>query len=641
MPGLEQPCEIEPLSSHSTPQSTPDWASESSGRLSVLIAMLLALLTALVYASSLKNGFVNYDDPDYVTNNPHILQGLSWHNVAWALTATEQANWHPLTWISHMADVQFFGLHPGGHHLVNLLLHMLNVVLLFLLLKCATRAVYRSAFVAALFAVCPLNVESIAWIAQRKSLLSTMFLLLALFAYGWYVRRPGISRYLAVAGLFALGLMSKPMLVMLPLMLILVDYWPLERISAGPQGLADVDPRKKIMDLVAEKVPLFALSLASAAVTLYAQKAGGAVGSMAILPLRVRLNNAIYSYVDYIAKALWPAKLAVFYPHPKGSLAEWKVLAAASIMVAVSCLAWVHRRRKWLVSGWLWYVLTLVPVIGIVQVGMQAMADRYAYVPFVGLFVVAVWAGTELAPNLRISNAVLAIVALTVIGGYSFTSHRQIGYWRDSYTLFSHAVEVTSRNAIAEDNLGATLVSMGRPDMAVGHIEAAIRWMPELSLAHYNYGVILQTEGRLEEAVSEYRTALRYVSDPAEAAREHNNLGSAYDRLGKPAAAVSEFTAAIALNPGEVNSLLGRGEIELSTGDFGAARNDFNAAVRISPSSLSLFWLGRAMEDQGDLLSAEAEYVAALKVEPNMREARQQLAIIQTRLGNEVSSEQR
>ncbi len=605
-------------------------AARSSKRVTLALALSLAALTSLLYASSLGNDFVNYDDPDYVTNNWHVLQGLSWHNVVWALAATVQANWHPLTWLSHMADVQLFGLHASGHHLVNLLLHALNVVLLFLLLKSATRRLYRSAFVAALFAVCPLNVESVAWIAQRKSLLSTAFLLLALFAYGWYARRPAVGRYLAVAALFALGLMAKPMVLTLPLLLLLADYWPLGRLAA-PGELPAAQYMRQIVNLASEKIPLLALSAASAIITVYAQRAGGALGSAAILPLRLRVENAIYSYLAYVIKAIWPARLAVFYPHPESSLALWKVLAGALFLVATTALAWTYRRQKWLLAGWLWYVVTLIPVIGIVQVGMQAMADRYAYVPLIGLFVIATWLAAELAQTLRISNGILARAAIVLLAAYAVVSYIQIGYWRNSYTLFSHAVKVTNRNAIAEDNLGATLVTMGRPDLAAPHIEKAILWMPQLSLAHYNHGVLLQTEGHYEQAVTEYRVALKYVSDPVEAASEHNNLGATFVALHEPAAAVAEFSAAIDLNPGEQNSFLGRGLIEYRSGNLAAAEDDFKAGTQIAPSPAGLLWLGQVMEDRGEVAAAKETYMAALKIAPNFPEAEHRLAALDAR----------
>ena len=391
----------------------------SSARTTILLALLLILGTIVVYIPALHNGFVNYDDPDYVTANLHVRQGLSWSNIRWAFTATVQANWHPLTWISHMIDVQFFGMNPTGHHAVSVLLHAINVVLLFFLLARTTGYTLRSAAVAAIFAVHPLNVESVAWIAERKSLLCMLFFLLALLAYGWYVRKPGIGRYLCVGFLFAMGLMAKPMVVTFPFVLLLFDYWPLQRLKEG---------QITFPKLLIEKIPLFALSAASAMITVIAQHGAGALGITAALPLSFRIKNAIYSYLIYIFKGIWPSRLAVFYPHPENTLALWKVLLAALVLLAITVLVWHFRRYKYLLAGWLWYLGTMVPVIGIVQVGRQAMADRYAYVPFIGLFVMAVWLIAELFARIRLSLPAAAVIGVAVLSSYAAASYIQIGY---------------------------------------------------------------------------------------------------------------------------------------------------------------------------------------------------------------------
>ncbi len=327
------------------------------------VALLLFLGTVALYYPALQNGFVNYDDPAYVTSNFHVQQGLTAHNLAWAFTSTAEANWHPLTWISHMLDVRLFALRPVGHHAQSVLWHAFNVVLLFLLLQKATGFVGRSAFVAGLFAVHPLNVESVAWVAERKTLLCTFFLLLTLGAYGWYVKKPRASRYLLVVLPFVLGLMAKPMVITLPFLLLLLDFWPLQRF-----------PQTPISKLVFEKIPLLMLSAASAAITIYAQRAGGAVGSTELLPVAMRIKNAIYSYLIYMEKTVWPSRLAVFYPHPEASLALWKVLLAAAVLIIVTALCWHFRERRYLPVGWVWFLGSLAPVIGIVQVGRQAWA---------------------------------------------------------------------------------------------------------------------------------------------------------------------------------------------------------------------------------------------------------------------------
>lgn len=581
-----------------------------------LIGLLLFFGTVALYYPALQNGFVNYDDPAYVTSNLHVQQGLTSRSFVWAFTSTAEANWHPLTWISHMLDVQLFGLRPMGHHAQSIFWHAVNVVLLFLLLAKATGFVGRSALVAALFAVHPLNVESVAWVAERKTVLCTFFFLLALAAYGWYVKRPRASRYLLIALLFALGLTAKPMVITLPFALMLLDFWPLQRFPETP-----------ISKLVLEKIPLLTLSAASAAITLYAQRAGGAVGSTELLPLAIRVKNAIYSYLIYVEKAVWPSRMAVFYPHPEGSLALWKVLGAAVLLITIPSVFWYFRERRYLLTGWLWFLGTLAPVIGIVQVGRQAWADRYAYLPLWGLFVIGVWLLSEAAMRIKISRAAQGSIALAVLLGYALTTHSQIEYWRDSYSLFTHAIQVTDVNPITEGNLGSALIEMRRPDLAAPHLERAIWLMPTLGTAHYNLGTLLHRQNELDRAQQEYRLALKYASDEREAAESHNNLGVLLTQLGRRDEAAAEFTLAITLNPYEQNSLIGRGMIENEEGKLDAALQDFARAAQVAPSPLAFYWQGRVLEEKGQLPASATAYRSALKLAPNFGDA-------QVRLGN-------
>jgi tetratricopeptide (TPR) repeat protein len=581
-----------------------------------LLGLLLFLSTLALYYPALQNGFVNYDDPAYVTSNVHVQQGLTARNLAWAFTSTADANWHPLTRISHMLDAQLFGLAPTGHHAQSVLWHALNVVLLFLLLAKTTGYLGRSALVAGLFAVHPLNVESVAWVAERKTVLSTFFWLLALAAYGWYAKRPRAGRYLLVALLFALGLMAKPMVITLPFALLLVDFWPLQRFPATP-----------ISKLVLEKIPLLALSAGSAAITVYAQRVGGAVGSTQLLPMAMRIKNAIYSYLIYMEKAVWPSGLAVFYPHPEGSLALWKVLGTSALLAAVTALFWHFRERRYLLVGWFWFLGTLVPVIGIVQVGRQAWADRYAYLPLWGLFVIGVWLASEGAARVSLSRAAQVAIAIVVLLGYSVMAHIQIGYWRNSYSLFTHAIQVTDGNPIAEGNLGSALMEMRRPDLAIAHVERAIRLMPTFSTAHYNLGILLQRQNELDGALREYQLALKYGSDGLEVAQTHNNLGVLLNQLGRRDDAAAEFTQALALNPLEQNSLLGRGMIEYEERELDAALHDFSRAAQIAPSPQAFYWEGRVLEDKGQLSEAAEAYRTALKWAPDFGDT-------QVRLGN-------
>jgi tetratricopeptide (TPR) repeat protein len=548
--------------------------------------------------------------------------------LAWAFTSTEEANWHPLTWISHMLDVQLFGLHPAGHHAQSVLWHAINVVLLFLLLASATGFVGRSALVAALFAAHPLNVESVAWVAERKTVLSIFFFLLALAAYGRYVKAPRASRYLLVALLFAMGLMAKPMVITLPFLLLLIDFWPLERSPSTP-----------ISRLVLEKMPLLALSGASAVITLYAQRVGGALGSTGALPLGMRIKNAVYSYFIYVEKAVWPSRLAVFYPHPEASLALWKVLGAASFLTAITVIFWRFRESRYLTVGWFWFLVTLTPVIGIIQVGRQAWADRYAYLPLWGLFVIAVWllseAATRVSANRTTSHTVNrtaeVAIASALLVGYSVATRIQIGYWRDGYTLFTHALQVIGANPIAEGNLGSALMEMRRPDLAQPHLERAIQLLPTDPTAHYNLGTLLHRQNALERALQEYQLALRYGPDRREAAQTHNNLGVLFKQLGRRDEAIAEFTQAIALNPNEQNSLIGRGTTEREEGKLDAALQDFQRAAQIAPSPLAYYWQGRVLEDKGEASAAIEAYRAALKLAPDFTEAKSRLESIEKR----------
>jgi tetratricopeptide (TPR) repeat protein len=614
---------MNPSGTHGSSQSIP-----SLLRSPLFLPLVLFVGVLILYIPALDSAFVNYDDPAYVTANRYVLQGLSWSNIVWAFRATTEANWHPLAWISHMADVQLFGLNPRGHHLTSVLLHGCNVVLLFFILRKATGCLIRSAVVAGLFAVHPLNVECVAWVAERKSVLSMFFLLLALVAYGSYAGKKSIGRYALVVALFALGLAAKPMVVTLPVLLLLWDYWPLRRIGSESE-----DSSERLMPLlVAEKVPLFALSAASSWITLYAQRSGGALGTAESLPFASRLENAIYSYAAYVGKGIWPSRLAVFYPHPENSLAAWKVLATALFIVAITVAAWRQRKhRRYLLAGWLWYLVALVPMIGIVQVGRQAMADRYAYLPFVGLFIIAVWSCGELFARLQLSAVFQIAIATAAVVGYASVAFLQVNYWHNSYTLFAHALQVTSHNGIAEDNFGAALMEMGRPDLAQPHFEAAAEFIPQLSTAHYNLAVLQQQQNHLDAARREYNLALKYSSDANEIAQSHSNLGFLLLELNDLQGAIDQFNGALQINPGKQNSLLGRGMAEYRQGNLDAAVTDLSHAVQIAPLAQADFWLGRALEDNGQTDAAATAYDAAVRLAPGMAEAQQRLDALRAR----------
>ena len=421
---------------------------------SIGICIALAGLTWLVFSQTLWHDFINYDDPHYVYENTKITGGLSISGIAWAFTHIHALNWHPLTTISHMLDCQLHGLKAGWHHFTNVLLHTLAAMLLFLALQQMTGAVWRSAFVAAVFAIHPLRVESVAWIAERKDVLSGVFFMLTLLAYLYYVRVPRVRGYLVVVFLFACGLMSKPMLVTLPFVLLLLDYWPLDRIKG------------QLWKRVAEKIPLIALSAVSSVITFLVQK--GAVGQTEELPIFERINNAIVSYVLYIWQMVWPVNLAVFYPHPENRLPLWEIVSCFLLLIFITVTAIALRKqRPYLLVGWLWYLGMLVPVIGLVQVGWQGRADRYTYLPLIGLYIAATWAVTDLTALYRHQRATLSTVAILVIAALSCCAWIQTSYWRDSETLFKHALAITTNNDVAENNIGIVFLGKGKLDEAI------------------------------------------------------------------------------------------------------------------------------------------------------------------------------
>ncbi len=530
---------------------------------------LVALATLAAYGRLPSLGFVGYDDPEYVTDNPSVEAGLTARGLAWALTTFHAANWHPLTWLSHMADCQLFGLDPLGHHLTSLLLHVASACFLLIALRRLTGDIGKSAFVAALFALHPLHVESVAWVAERKDVLSTVFWALSIWAYARYVERPAPRRYLAVALFFILSLAAKPMAVTLPFLLLLLDFWPLRR-SISPSGGTGALRR-----CVAEKIPLFALAAASCAVTILAQAQGRALEAAARFPIGVRLANAAVSYVAYVYKTLWPARLAVFYPHPGNKLAASQAIAAFAILVVVTAavvLAW--RRRPYLAVGWFWYLGTLVPVIGLVQAGEQAMADRYTYVPLTGLFIMVAWgvpdlaslAGERLGRSLRVAIATASLVWLAAL---AVVTWRQVGFWRNGYTLFEHALAVTQDNYLAHYNLGTALAERGERREAELHLREAVRIEPDDVESQNNLGVLLAAEGKLDEAIDHYNRALAIRPRYAEGLY---NLGTALAARGSLGEAEKRLSEALRLDPDFTKARRNLATVLLTLGDRAGAR---------------------------------------------------------------------
>jgi len=471
----------------------------------------------------------------------------------------------------------------------------------------------------------------VAWAAERKQELSLLFMFLTLLAYVSYVKRPKVARYLAVAMLYALALLSKVMTITLPFVLLLLDYWPLDRFHADELKEA-AGVAKRAINLAIEKIPLFLLSAAAGWITMGIHRKEGAL--TATMPLAWRLKNVVYSYAVYLWKAVWPTRLAVFYAHRENRLPLWQVAIAALLLLAISGLVWRHRASRPLTVGWLWYLGTAFPMIGLIQSGRQGMADRYADLPLIGIFIAVVWLAADGAKKRKLSPALAAATLAAILLPLIFLTHRQIAYWKDSETLFTHAVAVTTNNGLAENNLGAALMEEGHPAAAFPHFLAAVRYSPDLASAHYNLGVLLHKKNQLPEAANQYRLAISHAGDAVEAAQAHNNLGVLYLGLNNLSVAKSEFDKAIALNPNEVNSHLARGNIEFQLGDVDAALTDFSAAASRAPTPASLYWLGRAEEAKGDLSHAKGAYQAALQMAPGMTEARTRLESLPTLAGH-------
>ena len=584
--------------------------------------LMLALLTACVYGRVLQYPFTNYDDRGYITENFRIQAGLTWQTVAWSFTSIEQANWHPVTWISHALDWELYGGNAGGHHATSLALHILNVWLLYYLLKKSTRAVGRSFIVAGVFALHPFNVQSVAWVAERKNVLSTLFMLLAIAAYGWYARNPGWTRYSVVFTGCMLGLAAKPMLVTLPGMLLILDYWPLRRIAGWSEpSEAFAVPQVGIRKLLVEKIPFAALSVASSVITVVAQKAHGAVQTAVDFPYPARFENAFSAYAAYLVKTFWPSGFAVYYPNPfDPTLPEhpgWGIVAVSFLslilVVALSVVAWRQRLvRPYLTAGWLWYVLVLIPVIGIVQVGRQAMADRYTYVPLLGIFVAAVWGFCEVADRRKMSSSLRRGIALACLLALAILSWREVGNWASSYHLWTHALEVTTNNYIAEGGLGNDLVVHGRYDEALSHYQRAATLDAQDADARVNIGTILESRGQHHEAAEEYEEALRILS-----ARPRNspysdtifaanlNLGNTCVELGDYTQARISYKRAMVERPADFLGYVGR----------------LKATLAQQPSAAGYVMLSLALQETGDETQSAQALREAIAIEPSLSAA--------------------
>ena len=582
--------------------------------------LFLVAATVALYAPVNHHPFLNYDDDEYVTDNVHVKAGLTVDTAAWAFTTYDAANWHPLTWLSHAFDYQLFQLDPAGHHDVNLLLHALNVALLFWVMWQATGYPGRSLMVAALFALHPINVESVAWIAERKNLLSMLFFLLALGAYRWYVRRPCVARYAVVTLFYVLGLMSKPQVITLPFVLLLWDYWPLRRMAIPGVRSADstgpaIFPQKSFAWLLKEKIPLVALALASAVITMRAQRLGGGIApDSAFWP---RLANAAVSYAKYLGQLFWPTRLAPLYPYSPNSLPPWQVAAAALLLAAITALVIVNRRHRYLLVGWLWFLGTLVPMIGLVQVGHQAMADRYAYLPFIGLFIMLCWGLGDLAKRRRISLAWQTGASVAVLLVLAALTHRQLAFWDDNERLWTHTLAVTNVNYLAEDNLGRALQAQGKPQEAMSHFVRAAEIEPSYVFAHIHMGIYQHQQGNLQDALRQYQQVITLTANDVEHYAEVRyeifvNMASAYSALGDAVHARECLQSALNLNPDNPEVWTSLGILAQKTGDVEAAVRAYSQAVKLQPTQRGYQLLARALQQAGKQQEAQAAWQQAM-----------------------------
>ena len=596
-----------------------------------LLGLLLFLLVVGVFLPALRHDFIYYDDPGFVMENPHVAGGLTWTNVKWAFLHAGFDYWRPLSWLSHMADCQIFGLDPWGHHLTSILLHALNALLVFAVWRKMTGAVWRSLLVAALFGLHPLHVESVAWIAERKDVLGSCFWLLTLWAYAHWVQERAAQRtgasifYLITLALFVLGLMSKPMLVTVPCVLLLLDFWPLNRFGSHPRRR----PGAVVGSLVMEKIPFFALAVAIGVFTVLVQEKIGALKTMAGYPWAGRVANALMAYCQYLGKCVFPARLAVFYPYPLEHSVGLTVLAGVLLAGITIAVCRRHRSRPYLLVGWFWFLGTLVPVIGLVQVGEQSMADRYSYMPLVGVFLMAAWAAGDVAARWPRQSGRLGATAGAILAGCIFLTSRQLGYWQNSVTLFRHALAVTEDNWAAHAYLGYALSkSPAQLSEAIAEYQAALRIMPHLAVAHNYLGnALVKMPGRLSDAAAEFRAALRFDPELADA---HSNLATILTQTpdGLPEA-VAEYRAALRLRPdsAEIHNYLGLALGRMPGGEPEAIV-EFRTALRLKPDSPAMHYdLGLALAALPDLPAAMVEFRAALKLDPANAEAHHSLGL--------------
>ncbi len=565
----------------------------------LILCLLLALATVALYNPVTRAPFLNFDDSAYFVDNPHVHAGLSWKTVVWAFTTTELSDWKPIAWLSHALDAQLFGLKPEGPHTVNILLHATNAVLLFLILLRATGFIWRSLMVAGLLALHPINVESVAWIAERKNVLSMLFFLLALAAYGRYVRHPRVGNYLLVTFAYALALMTKAQVITFPFALLLLDYWPLKRFLLEPAspgtGFAAADLAKAAPSaarLVWEKLPWFAMSFASAIITLKAESDA----TQHTLPRWAHVANAALSYVKYLEKAFWPVQLAAIYPHPELTISRAAAALSGAALILISLIAVRFYRQRPFFVGWFWFLGTMVPMIGLVQIGVHGMADRYAYIPLIGIFVIVCWGTAELMAKLSTPVAARALAAGVIILALAFALHQQVEYWRDNQTLWQHAIDVTEPNYMAEDNLATALIAKGRVDEAIPHLRRAEFFRPDDPLSTLNIATYEQMRGNYPAAIEGFAKMPQCTKDPQLLAMASTNSGYSRYWLKQYDMAKLDFQNAIFWKATDAGAYRGLGLVAQKTGNIPEAIQNYERAIELQPTASGFLFLAQAFD---------------------------------------------
>ena len=608
----------------------------------LILCLLLALATLALYNPVTRAPFLNFDDSIYVTDNPQVRAGLTWNTVVWAFRTPEALDWHPITWLSYALDCQIFGLNPAGPHAINVLLHAANAVLLFLILESATGLAWRSLAVAALFALHPINVESVAWISERKTVLSMLFFLLALAAYGWYTRRPGVGRYLAVTIAYALGLMSKAQVITFPFALLLLDYWPLGRLERPREvgGELAVAPARSLSfwKLIWEKAPWLALSAVSAVITM---KTGGLAFNYMVeteltrgkLPLWIRLGNAAISYVKYVGKAFWPVNLALVYPHPGLAIGIPAAVLSAFAIVAVTILAVIFRQRRPYFVGWFWFLGTLLPMIGLVQIGAHAMADRYAYIPLLGIFVIVCWGAADLIKRWHVPTAMSEAGAAAILLTLGIALHRQVSFWSDNVTLWTHTLQITGPNFTAENSLATALITQGRVEEAWPHLLRA-RWLrPDDPLSMLNIATYEQMLGNYQAALDGYAAAVQLTKTPSLLATARANSGYAHLSLKQYGNAKQDFEAALSQQPENSAAYRGLGLLAQRAGDIAQATRDYERSVELQPTPVGYLLLAQALDIGGQAEAARAAQSQAIRMTQDFSD---DIAIVKQLLANQL-----